>query len=277
MKIKTLVVVGSSSRIGQALAAKLNFEQTLFLDRQIYAGWSSGHDGVTEARKFFDDFNEQQLTVIVAAGITSAYCPTEELEEINFKLPANIHEALNGRRARLVTIGTAMERMQPNQNEYVKSKTRLGQMCTQANDKNWLHIRLHTIYGGREPNKGMFLGQILASLNSSAPFVMSSGFQFREYQNLDDISLSAGQLILGRASGVQEICYGMPIRLRQLAAAVFQAFGKLDSLHFNSSATSNLEILEPKLFVRTNTPAISHDEVIQGIVDWLSKFVNPKS
>ena len=89
-----------------------------------------------------------------------------------------------------------------------------------------LHCRLHTLYGG-EPKDHMFLGQIVNAIRSNSVFSMSSGEQLREYHHVDDIAESLATIVnsdWSLWSPILEINSGQPLKLLDLAMAIFNAF-----------------------------------------------------
>lgn len=164
--------------------------------------------------------------VVYCCGITSPNAPSMNLRAANIDLPMRVLTAILGSNARLVTFGTIMENYITicENNPYLHSKLLFSQGLSTINRSSYLHIRLHTLYGGMKLQSHMFLGQLYNSLKSQKDFIMSRGEQKREYHHIDDDVSICLRLILLEKSGIVEINSGQPIRLIDLANAVYDFF-----------------------------------------------------
>jgi nucleoside-diphosphate-sugar epimerase len=177
--------------------------------------------------------------VVFAAGITDPASPPEQLWRSNVALPIAVIEA-TARRAgvRYLTLGTTFEQFPAfaQANPYVESKRRLWG-CLQAagtltRDQRVAHVRLHTVYGGR-PKPHMFLGQMIAALCAGTQFRMSAGRQLREYHHVQDITGALLKILDSEwtfGADPLVLSSGDPVRLADLARAVFQACGRPELL-----------------------------------------------
>jgi nucleoside-diphosphate-sugar epimerase len=199
-------------------------------------------DAITRGWKAYD--------VVFASGITDPEVPPEQLWRSNVAFPIAVIEAtsrLEG--VRYLTLGTTFEQFTAfaEANAYVESKRRLWG-CLQAagtltRDRRVAHVRLHTVYGGR-PKPHMFLGQMIAALSSGAQFRMSSGRQLREYHHVHDISGALLEILDSEWSFGAEplvLSAGDPVRLAELARAVFEACGRPELLKIGAIAAAPSE------------------------------------
>ena len=112
----------------------------------------------------------------------------EDLLRINYHLPKNIIDGVRYLGMRVVTFGTVLERSLRPKNNYVTSKLALSNYieALDATYQTTSHLQLHTLFGKGQPNRFMFLGQILSALKKNKPFFMISERQLREYHHYDD-------------------------------------------------------------------------------------------
>lgn len=180
--------------------------------------------------------------VVFAAGLTNPAAPAEQLWRSNVALPIAVVDATARRTGvRYMTLGTTFEHFADfaEANPYVESKRRLwGSLLTGGltSDGRVAHVRLHTVYGG-PPKPHMFLGQMIAALCSDLPFRMSSGRQLREYHHVQDITEALLAILDSEWSFGGEplvLSAGDPVRLADLARAVFQACGRPDLLEIGA-------------------------------------------
>ncbi len=215
---------------------------------------------------------------IFAAGLVNPNGDPAELERINVEAPLRLLEHLSrgglGKERRLITFGSVLEN-RPDliaANPYLRSKARLLDFWRQRDPRSpvrWVHIQLHTLYGGSQPpHPFMFTGQMLSALTTRSPFRMSSGVQLREYHHVDDISAS----ILGvLASPIKEsarldLSSGEGIRLRDLAWAVFDHFGSLDLLRIGAWPAGDAEVFES---AHHRSPLlIAYREPLPNVIAW---------
>jgi nucleoside-diphosphate-sugar epimerase len=110
------------------------------------------------------------------------------------------------------------------------------------------------------------------SLRAGRPFRMSEGRQFREYAHVDDVALSIIAL-LARTWTDQvaiDLSSGEPVRLSDLARAVFQAFDCEQLLQLGALPTPEGENLAVK-FPRSPAWLLGRPRPpIEGITAWFS-------
>jgi nucleoside-diphosphate-sugar epimerase len=199
-------------------------------------------DGVTHGWEAYD--------VVFAAGVTDPSAPPEQLWRSNGAFPIAVIEATSRRESvRYLTLGTVFELFPDfaEANAYVDSKRRLWR-CLQAagtliHDRRVVHVRLHTVYGGR-PKPHMFLGQMITALCSATQFRMSSGHQLREYHHVQDVAGALLAILDSESTFGPEplmLSAGEPVRLVDLAGAVFEACGRPDLLRVGAIAAAPSE------------------------------------
>lgn len=259
---RTVVLFGASGQIGQALARTLALATDCF--RVIPVGWGEVLRGAcvdpkTFLRSVIGPGNPGKLDVVFANGITDPRSPLADLMLSNCEFPKKIIEAaicISG--VRCLTLGTVFERFPEflQTNPYSRSKAELASWLAQVASHTELqhrvlHIRLHTVYGA-PPKPFMFLGQMTEALRAGTEFSMSSGEQLREYHHADDIGGCLRNLLHDEwefDSPILEINSGEPVRLADLAQAVFSAHGKTNQLKIGAIKTpqgENLEVIFPR-------------------------------
>mgnify|MGYP001568193315 FL=1 len=264
-----IAVIGASGCLGTALMAR-------FGDRAVGFGWRDLEKAVLLLQSGSYD-------VVFACGLTNPSHPAVDLYEANCALPRHFIEATaDNDRLRYITVGTMMELFPGivSSNTYVKSKYDLSEWIRKESQKTGmrerlLHLRLHTLYGGR-PRDHLFLGQIASALKSGLVFNMSDGAQLREYHHVDDMAVSFQAL-----SGVKwefsgstiEINSGAPVRLVDLAWAVFKAFGKERLLNVGVIKSPGFENRE-HIFPRSQRWLLGEPrDTVSGVIEWLKAEV----
>lgn len=229
-----IFIVGSRGRLAQAISAQYDAESIVSLGRPTYEHWGAAETGASISDYFAANGSEGSV-VYICSGLLDPRLASEELHAVNFRLPRNIIRAIAPLGMRAVTFGTAMERTL-TANPYVQSKLALSQAVGQLDGSAppALHVRIHTLYGSGEPSPFMFLGQVLNSLRNNTAFEMTLGRQLREYHHVDDDARAIKSLVDQKISGIIELSHGHPVTLRQLAEAIFQAFGKTDLLRLGA-------------------------------------------
>lgn len=221
-----IFVIGGRGRLGQAIAREYPAEAVRCLARADYASWSA-EGAAAQVADWFAPWSGSGATIYVASGLLDPKLSADALWAVNVALPRNIIEGTRGLGLKVVTVGTVMETLVAARNPYVASKAALGEFVAAqaAAGRQVAHVRVHTLYGGGMPSRFMFLGQIVDALASGAPFRMTQGRQLREYHHVDDDARAIRLLDEAGATGVLDLSHGAPLSLRELAGAVFEAFG----------------------------------------------------
>jgi nucleoside-diphosphate-sugar epimerase len=248
-----ILLFGGSGQIGEALRLGARVRTP---GREVRAvPWpavASDADDPQRLRAAIDVVTRgwETYDVVFASGMTDPAVPPEQLWRSNVAFPIAVIEAtaqLGG--VRYLTLGTTFEQFSAfaEANAYVESKRRLWG-CLQAagtltHDRRVAHVRLHTVYGGR-PKRHMFLGQMIAALCAGTQFRMSAGRQLREYHHVQDITGALLTILdLEWTFGTEPLLLsaGDPVRLADLARAVFEACGRPELLKVGAIAAAPSE------------------------------------
>lgn len=214
--------------------------------------------------------------MVFALGDTNPATPPEELLKSNLLIVQRVVRAFEGEGepCRYITFGSIQEHF-PGicaANPYLRSKVALGDwMAARGAEGRFLHIRLHTLYGGVvKPH--MFLGQILHSLRSGTPFSMSSGDQLREYHHVEDIGEAVARLMDDDwREGVVDLSAGTPLSLASLAKAIYVHFGKAELLRIGSIPRPEGENLH-RIFPRSPESWMPFSrDAVAGVIGWLEE------
>lgn len=216
---------------------------------------------------------------ICAVGVVDPKADLGLIEAVNVEFPLRLYRLLSelaqDGSARFVTFGSVLESHHEltATNPYLASKSRLFRALRSARGiVPWHHIRLHTLYGGsKRPHPCMFAGQMFDALARKETFKMSGGAQLREYHHVEDIAAS----ILGFLAGSHdremiELNSGEPIRLRDLASAVFEHFGAAGLLEIGVRAHSSGEVFDNG-YERSPYLTGSRDP-INGLIAWFQEL-----
>jgi nucleoside-diphosphate-sugar epimerase len=276
---RNAVLIGHSGFLGTALRAAIEARSGTRVElvsgdfvRQVLEG--SGREAVSSllVPGVTQDW-------ICAVGIVDPSADQAVIEAINVELPRRLY-ALLGSLApagavRLVTIGSVLESRGAlaSSNAYLASKSRMFGALSGAGDAlRWHHIRLHTLYGGsKRPHPFMFAGQMFEALIRKELFRMSGGTQLREYHHVQDIAESILSFLSGDGQDrMIELSSAEPIRLRDLASAVFRYFNEIDLLEIGSKIHSQGEVFE-SIYQRSPYLAASRDP-IEGVIGWFKEL-----
>jgi nucleoside-diphosphate-sugar epimerase len=216
--------------------------------------------------------------IVFASGLTDLARGATALDEANAAAPLRLIKATREwPTVRYLTIGTALEHVPAiaESNPYVASKRRLATGITDLLPvSRRLHVRLHTVYGGR-PAPHMFLGQIAKALSDGSIFRMSDGTQWREYHHADDIAGSLTRLLAGTwdfPAGFT-LNSGQPLQLRTVAEAAFAHFSTLDRLHVGALTMPDGEQLRPQYLPSPDEILKPSRPSLPGILAWISEQI----
>jgi nucleoside-diphosphate-sugar epimerase len=276
---RNALLIGYSGFLGTALRAAIEARSGTRVElvsgnfvRQVLEG--SGREAVSFllASGVLQDW-------ICAVGIVNPGADPALIEAINVEFPRRLY-ALLGSLAppdavRLVTIGSVLESHGELalSNAYLASKSRMFEaLCGAGEALRWHHIRLHTLYGGtKRPHPFMFAGQMFEALVRKERFRMSGGTQLREYHHVRDIAESIlSFLSVSGQDRMIELSSAEPVRLRDLAAAVFKYFNELELLEIGSKIHPQGEVFE-SVYQRSPYLAASRDP-IEGVICWFKEL-----
>ena len=220
-----IFVLGNRGRLGKAIISACT-DEVIAVDRNSCQDWwqTGSEDKVSEFFKSRIDGSDS--VVFVATGTLDPKLSEEEHLRVNYLLPRHLIEGTAKLGLRVVTFGTVMEGLIRDQNPYIHSKTMLGDYIAgfPVTENRPLHLRLHTLYGPGKPSPFMFLGQIYHALLNQTVFEMSPGNQVREYHHVEDEVQSIRVLAEAQIDGVVDLSHGMPVKLKEIATYVFEAF-----------------------------------------------------
>ncbi|MBT8270814.1 MAG: NAD-dependent epimerase/dehydratase family protein [Flavobacteriaceae bacterium] len=273
-----IIIIGGRSRLALALIKLFSEDYSLSVpERETYASWS-GESDLKEIKAFFSKYNLDRSIVVISSGVLNSKAAEDEITAVNFSLPKNIMEALKGSGALIITCGTIMENLKETSNPYVRSKIALSNYLKgiDQNEQPWMHLRLHTLYGFKEPSPFMFLGLIYDSLKTQSVFEMSSGLQYREYHHFDDVAQSLKALIDRNQSGIQEITAGNGIRLRDLALGIYKYFQQEDLLAIGAVEIEHQEKFTNDYIRNPHLKDVAFKEPIKGVNNYLDALLKKK-
>lgn len=220
-------VLGARGRLGYAIHTSHLVGHIEAPDHSVYADWwRNGSE--SDVARYFESRATQSGTVYVAIGIIDPRRSREEHLKINFDLAKNVVMGATRVGLKVITFGTVMEKVVDDKgvNPYFASKSRLGRFVEDSVNtaELALHIRLHTLFGGRAPAPFMFLGQILQAIQAGTELRMTLGTQLREYHHIDDEVAAIFKLNELQHHGSIELSHGSPVTLKALATHVFQDY-----------------------------------------------------
>jgi len=252
------LLLGATGRLGRAMIAEFGRGTVLAPPRAVYENWWR-EESIAEIRNWLGAQDAKIDMVVVAAGVIDPRASALDHDRVNRLLAQQVILAATPMGIRVVTFGTMMEAIavQPASTGYVASKAALAEFVRAQSLKHdrSLHLRIHTLYGGGEPDPFMFTGQMLSALKESRPFLMSPGTQLREYHHVDDEARAISTLIDSDMSGVVQLNHGDPVALAELAIETFSALGAVDLLRVGALPGPVHELPDLRF---ERTPALMH-------------------
>jgi nucleoside-diphosphate-sugar epimerase len=229
---RNVLVFGATGQIGSALVTRLIGSRGVACVHRMH--WMQVEAGS------LDRIPTGAIDFVFANGLTDPRRSREELFDANLRFPQTVAQwsASKGRNAdRFLTLGSILDRF-PGlclTNRYIASKLALAEWVSGQDPSRFAHVRLHTVYG-RAIKPHMFLGQMAAALRKNEQLRMSSGEQLREYHHVEDVALFLDELLArDRLDGpIIERSSGNPIRLADLARAIFRTFNRENLLEIGS-------------------------------------------
>jgi nucleoside-diphosphate-sugar epimerase len=279
---RNAVLIGRSGLLGVALAAGVeakggSYTQPIAASHRDFVKHvleGHGHDLIAP---MLSDGRPQDW--ICTVGVVDPRADSGLIEAVNVEFPRRLYGLLNeladAGTVRFVTVGSVLESHHEltASNAYLASKSQMFEALRGARGAlQWYHIRLHTLYGGsKRPHPFMFAGQMLDALEKRETFKMSGGTQLREYHHVEDIATSILAFLAGsRDRGVIELSSGEPIRLRDLATAVFEYFDAAELLEIGARIHSNGEVFD-NTYERSPYLAASR-EPFDGLIAWFKEL-----
>lgn len=259
------IIIGSKGNLARAL--QYIYPDARVIPRQQYLSWRNTSD-------VKDSINFEKVNVFVAIGIVSNNAHEEDLDLVNYKIPALIANAISHSCSRIITFGTIMEKYinVTKTNRYVESKYRLNLFLqNNLSSENYSHFLIHTLYGGKRINSDMFLGQLFNSVRLRSRFSMSNGSQVREYHHIDDDVTAINYCLKNNLGGVQEISHGESISLREIALSVLTHFNLTNILAIGELETPESEIYEPIGIKNSYVENIYFRPSIAGIISYFDE------
>ena len=274
---KKIFIIGGNARLAKALLKYYSHHECIVLEREVYQNW--GETGkLNEILNYFKENISVNSLIFIVSGILNSNENKKTIDEVNFQLPCNIIEALNGLETHIITFGTILEKITETDNNYVQSKIKLSNRISALKDAlpRVSHFRLHTLYGYDYPSEFMFLGQIFNAIKNKLEFKMTSGVQFREYHHFDDVVKAIDCLISWEIQGVSEITAGNGIQLKDLALNIFKGFELEHLIHIGA-----IDINHKEKFLNNykRNPALKNivfREQTEGVIEYLKPLLKEK-
>ncbi|CAN2230960.1 NAD-dependent epimerase/dehydratase family protein [Candidatus Planktophila dulcis] len=211
--------------------------------------------------------------ILNCAGITDTDADLKEIKFVNSSLPIFLAEKSVEIGFKLATFGTVMEHFPKysKSNRYLNSKLAYFEEYTSREDwkRQNIHFQMHTLYGGSHVKPEMFLGQIFNSIVLQKSFKMTGGDQIREYHHVDDVVRAIGHFIDRGTTSTHHISQGNPLRLVDLATAIFKEFNSINLLHI-AAQSADINDNRNVVFRKTeDLEGIDFRESIEGVISWL--------
>ena len=264
-------LLGGSGVIGTAISRQISQQNLVVIPRSEYITWG-------EEKRFAEYFLTKELnendTFYYCSGITNPKANAEEIALLNFQLPLAILGRSIETGHNVVTFGTILENSKV-QNRYIDSKRKFLERASQfTNLQTHRHYQLHTVYGFHAPKAHMLLGKIHFAIQNESILEMTSGMQLREYWHASDIvSFIASTEIGFNRENVIQVSSGYPMKLSEIAMAIFKYFSAEHLLHIGSLPDEPNELYNLEMFKQTENAAQYMRDPIKGIIAYLESYL----
>ena len=264
-----ILLLGGSGVLGRALQEKFNSGEITLVSRENATKWM-GKNGSSHIETFLDRLLIKPSLIINAVGLTNPLTSESELMAANYQLPVNLVTAGKSFTSKIVTFGSIMEEIphSSNNNTYLKSKQLFRDFLDSGDliGANFLHLQIHTWYGGIKLHEHMFLGQLLTAIRETSRFEMSEGSQLREYHHILDDMEAVAHLISLNSSGIHQVNHGEPYSLKDIAEHVLGALGAQELLYLGSLPTPKRDNFIVRFARPENLQLIQFRPTLFGIV-----------
>lgn len=263
-----VLILGSNGNIALTLASI--FPSSTIIPRQEYLTWLQ--DGESNINSFILNQKVAPKYIFNCVGITNPAFDESLLLKLNYELPKLLLSSTLDGMPKIVTFGTVMENNQKYAltNKYLKSKFLFHEWLLHSNqNSNFLHLQLHTLYGGIRIHEHMFLGQIHSAIKNRKPFPMSPGIQIREYHHIDDDANAALDFLKRGMTGILPINHGDPIKLCDLAEYIFDYFDCYSLLEVGKFEANEFDALSPISLSNQDFNMTQFRDTKEGIIEWL--------
>ena len=276
---KTLVILGQNSNIAKEIVSQLvksNLMSSRVISYEYIAQFRTSQFGLSSFLSELSHLHPgEEIYIVNCIGVTNPRLNAAMLLDINCEFNLQLARAVKETEVNLITIGTIMENFPELcfSNPYLYSKYLSFSKLEELRIENHLHLRLHTLYGGMTLHPHMFLGQLQSALKLGSDFLMTHGQQLREYHHIeDDVSLLIRSVFSG-IYGIVEISSGMPVRLLELAQAVYSELlpNRKVIADLRVDTIENLNHVFPKLSSFDGNPVTFRD-TRSGVIEYLRKL-----
>lgn len=271
--MKKVIILGQKGNLAVSLLRQ--FPNAKTIGKNEFLEW------LQNPRKLKELFSELEvipghIDIFNCAGITSAKTDITQISLANYELPVFLSEQSTVFNYRLITFGTVMEQLPKYamSNSYLESKLRfykqflLNESWTRSN----LHIQMHTLYGGSHIHPHMFLGQIYSSLVNQVSFKMTGGEQIREYHHVDDVAKAIKRIGEVQPSGLKNISSGEPMKLKDIATAIFSHFDETRLLYLSSDVMNENDNRDLIFQKPVELQEMDFRPTTQSIIRWLEEL-----
>jgi nucleoside-diphosphate-sugar epimerase len=269
-----ILLLGASGILGTALLEGLNDYEILPVARNNIMKWMEP-DGAHHIKSYLESLPSEPTLIINAVGITNPSAPYSDLIKANFQLPANLVSVAKEFSTKIITFGTIMESFPEisKKHRYLESKLLFGEFLQSASSEGarFLHLQIHTWYGGTRLHEHMFLGQLLKSIRERSLFSMSSGKQLREYHYITDDLRGVLSLLKQGSLGIHQMNHGESYSLKEIAEHVMSTFGTQRLLKVGALPTPELDNFNVQFACPINIQDIRFRPTLAGIVEDFDK------
>ena len=271
-----ILVIGSNGLVSTAIQQHYIDQETVVVGSQIAKSWAVS-DAESRIREYVNSLPIRPLKIINCAGLTDPKLSKQLHVDVNFELPKNLLNFSEEEEIDLITFGSVMENNSELclQNPYLRAKEMFFSYISDRIKTNskFLHLQLHTLYGGKKPHSHMFLGQMFAAIEKGAEFKMTDGLQLREYHHIDDDIQALTRIIDTKSYGVIEISHNEKLTLRSIAEFVFSEFNITSKLKLGELPNPSIELYTSGINLDSDARQEGFRATLPGITDYLRELL----
>ena len=271
-----ILVIGSNGLVSTAIQQHYIDQETVVVRSQIAKSWAVS-DSESRIREYVNSLPIRPSKIINCAGLTDPKLSKQLHVDVNFELPKNLLNFSEEEEIDLITFGSVMENNSELclQNPYLRAKEMFFSYISDRVKTNskFLHLQLHTLYGGKKPHSHMFLGQMFAAIEKGGEFRMTDGLQLREYHHIDDDIQALTRIFDTKSYGIIEISHNEKLTLRSIAEFVFSEFNVTSKLKLGELPNPSIELYTSEINLDSDARQKGFRATLPGITDYLRELL----
>lgn len=266
--------MGSTSRVARALAQVTGIRVVHSLSRKQYEALSPKDFAVSLKKTNTVEEIHSSTVIVNCVGVTDPSANYETLIKWNYDFCLKLYDLSKILGTQYLSFGSMSEDFLDSKliNRYTQSKCKLTAKVVDINDSEWLHLRLHTLYGNGFPPKHMLLGQLYFALKSGEPMSMTKGKQIREHHHVSDEAKAIKLALESNLTGVQDLNFGNAVSLASLVGRIAKEFGSTSLIKLGELPEQKGENFTKHYPLSPFVSDMVVRPTVEGIINWFQEL-----